>query len=138
MYRSTEDFGSKLRSLRRALGETQRQAAQGITASNPEFEISQTSISHLERRVDAPRQEILNILAEYYGVPVGYFYRDTADQYATRKPHIQEYLSNLQNRRHSADAVVLHTDGNRSGDKKTRDTTDNLRKFYRNTDIVED
>ena len=137
MSNSGDSFGSKLQRLRVRQGKSQRDVASELTRSFAGFKISQANVSHLERRRDAPRQEILNILAKYYGVTVDYFYRATVDSYEVRKPKIASYLETLQHRTHS-EGAVLHTDGNKSGDKKTRDTADNLRKFYRNTDIIED
>ena len=119
-------------------GKSQRDVANDLTQSYAGFRISQANVSHLERRHDAPRQEVLNILADYYRVPVDYFYRVTDDSYAARKPQIASYLDTLKDRKHSEGALLLHTDGNKSEDKPTLDTTENLRSFYRNTDILED
>ena len=137
MDRNGGSFGSKLQRLRIRQGKSQREVANELTRLFAGFKISQANVSHLERRHDAPRQETLNILADYYGVQVDYFYRDTDDTYEKRKPQIASYFEDLQRRTHSA-GVLLHTDGNRSGDKDTLDTTDNLRSFYGNTDILED
>ena len=138
MSSSGDSFGSKLQRLRLRQGKSQRDVANELTRLFADFKISQANVSHLERRHDAPRQEILNILGKYFGVPVEYFFRYADDSYEARKPHVESYFGSLRGRRHSEGAILLHTDGNRSRDKDILDTTDNIPKFYRNTDILED
>lgn len=138
MSKSGDSFGSRLQRLRVQSGKSQRDVASELTQLFADFKISQANVSHLERRRDAPRQEILNILGKYFGVPVEYFVRHADDSYEARKPHIESYFGSLRGRKHSEGEIILHTDGNKSRDKDVLDTTDNLPKFYRNTDILED
>lgn len=138
MESSGGTFGAKLKRLRTSRGLSQEAVARQLTERYPSFAISQASISHLERRMDPPRMEVLNILADYYRVPVAYFIDVSVESYEARKPQIASYLQDLRNRSHMEGAVILHTDDNSSGDKETLDTTHNLSSFYRNTDIHED
>ena len=64
------NFGERLRALRLERGKSQIDIADAIKARHPAMRISQTSLSALERRATAPRGEVLEILAEYFGVPV--------------------------------------------------------------------
>lgn len=131
-------FGERLKSLRRRTGKTQLEVAQALKLAHPDLAISQANVSHLEKRDLVPRPDVLKILADYFGVSVDYLLSDAEDSYEDRKPKIATYLASLSNRTHAAGSFLLHTDDNKSGDKETLDTTDNLSKFYRNTDISED
>lgn len=137
MSNNGDSFGSKLQRLRVRQGKSQRDLADELTRSIAGFKISQANVSHLERRHDAPRQDILDVLAKYFGVPVDYFYRASNESYEARKSQVANYFDSLQDRPYSS-GVFLHTDGNKSGDRETLYTTENLRKFYRSTGILED
>jgi len=60
-------FGAKLKALRIE----QRRSQEYVAGC---MGISQSYLGVLEQREFAPRQEVLEILAEYYGLPVVYFY----------------------------------------------------------------
>ncbi len=85
------NFGEKLRGLRKDLGKSQEQAANDIG-------ISQTYLSTLEQRAAAPRQEILELLARYYDVPITFFFDvNVAPSARERIDAAKEYLRFLQN-----------------------------------------
>ena len=128
-------FGKRLKTLRMGMGKTQLDIAEELTDRYPDFAISQANISHLERREAAPRNEMLTILADFFGVPISYFLRDAEVSYEARKAKVSAYLDLLD---HRVPGVVLHTDDNSSGDKETLDTTDNLLNWYDATDVSED
>lgn len=128
-------FGTRLKTLRMGTGKTQLEVAEELTERYPDFTISQANISHLERREAAPRNEVLTILSDFFGVPISYFLRDVEFSYEARKAKVSTYLDSLD---HRIPGIVLHTDDNSSGDKKTLDTTDNLLNWYDATDVSED
>ncbi|MCY3832084.1 MAG: helix-turn-helix transcriptional regulator [Chloroflexi bacterium] len=128
-------FGGRLRSLRRRMGKTQLEVAYELKQAHPDLAISQANVSHWEKRDAPPRSDILSILAGYFGVHVSYFFDDTAETYEARKPMIASYLKSLQGERDLADGFLLHTEDNSSGNQEILDTTDNLSKFYRSTDL---
>jgi transcriptional regulator with XRE-family HTH domain len=67
-------FGEKLRDLRKRLKLSQTELADDITSRFPDrIRISQTTLSTLEQRSEPPRDEIIEVLAEYFGVPFSYF-----------------------------------------------------------------
>jgi transcriptional regulator with XRE-family HTH domain len=66
-------FGTQIRALRQMVGKSQAEVASEIKAIFPETRISQTALSALEKQEKFPRQEVLEVLARYYGVSVGYF-----------------------------------------------------------------
>ena len=129
-------FGGRLRLLRRRTGKTQLEVAQELKTQNPDLAISQANVSHLERRKTVPRPAILEALADYFGVKVDYFLRDEDESFESRRPHIASYFQRLMEQTVPEGELLLHTDDNSSGDRATLDTTDNLLKFYRNTDIA--
>ncbi len=129
-------FGERLKTLRRRTGKTQLEVAQELKAQNPDLAISQANFSHLEQRKTAPRPAILETLADYFGVKVDYFLRDEDESFESRRPHIASYFQRLMEQAIPEGELLLHTDDNSSGDRATLDTTDNLLKFYRNTDIA--
>ena len=134
--RQASGFGARLRALRRRKGKTQLEVANELKAAHPHLPISQANVSHLERRERLPRSDILSILADYFGVNVTYFHDDAVDSFEQRRPQIASYFQRLKSNSIAEGEVLLHTDDNRSGDKDTLDTTDNLAKFYRDTDIT--
>lgn len=60
-----EQFGEKLRRLRGAT--TQKTVAESL-------DMPQTTLSSLEKQRSIPRGDVLRKLADYFGVPVEYFY----------------------------------------------------------------
>lgn len=135
MDRHGNSFGTRLKTLRMGTGKTQLEVAEELTERYPDFAISQANISHLERREAAPRNEVLTILADFFGVPTSYFLRDAEFSYEARKAKVSTYLDSLDHRVHG---IVLHTDDNSSGDEETLDTTNNLLNWYDAADVSED
>ena len=131
-------FGKQLRKLRKWKGKSQQEVADELTANYPGFAISQTNVSHLERRSEAPRGELLNVLADYYGVAVQFFFERTSDSYLEAKPRIGEFLDSLAARADNASGILLHTDENSSGDSKTISTANNVLNWYADSDESED
>ncbi|MDR0233130.1 MAG: helix-turn-helix domain-containing protein [Dysgonamonadaceae bacterium] len=64
-----ETFGKKLSELRKQMGLSQEQLAIDLN-------ISQSSISNYESGVTKPDTDILQKMAEYFKVPVAYFFSD--------------------------------------------------------------
>lgn len=135
MDRQGNSFGTRLKTLRMGTGKTQLEIAEELTERYPDFAISQANISHLERREAAPRNEMLKILADFFGVPISYFLRDAGFSYEARKAKVSTYLDSLD---HRVPGIVLHTDDNSSGDKETVDTTDTILNWYDDTDVSEE
>lgn len=131
-------FGERLRKLRKWKDKSQQEVAEELTANYPGFAISQTNVSHLERRNEAPRGELLNVLADYFGVSIDFFFRKPGDSYEELKPRIEQFLDSLAVRADSARGILLHTEDNKSGDRETLDTTTNLRNWYADFDVSED
>ena len=138
MNEDQSSFGKQLRRLRKWKGKSQAEVARELTTDYPGFTISQTNISHLERRIEAPREEVLSVLADYYGVPIEFFFKDTSDSYEDLKPRIEEFLDSLAVRANEASGILLHTDDNSSEDVETLDTTNNIRNWYSGTGVSED
>lgn len=70
------DFGFQLKQLRKMAGYTQAVASHKLQEKYPTMKISQTNLSTLESRALPPRATVLNKLAEFYSVPLSYFYND--------------------------------------------------------------
>lgn len=73
-----DTFGDKLRRLRLDRRMTQLEASQEIQRLYGSARMSQTTLSTLERSHQPPRGKVWKMLAEYYGVPYGYFVDDEA------------------------------------------------------------
>lgn len=65
-----DNFGERLRRLRG--DRSQKEVAHGM-------DIPQTTLSTLENQGSVPRGEVLARLAEYFGVPITYFYRSNIE-----------------------------------------------------------
>ena len=85
-------FGEILRDLRKQNGFTQVQVAEKLTELFPDRQMSQVSYSNLENRTKAPRGEILEKLAYFFGVGVGYFYQYPNQERIERAKKYIEYL----------------------------------------------
>jgi transcriptional regulator with XRE-family HTH domain len=83
-------FGKKLRQLRLQSGKSQREVADEMKMMFPEMRISQTSLSALELREDAPRGDILRKLATYYNIPITFFVRSQSHV------NVMEYIQRLR------------------------------------------
>ena len=80
-------FGDKLLVLRKELDKSQADVAKGLG-------ISQSSLSALEQRESAPRQEVLDKLCEYFQVEITYFF-DTKEE-TKHKADIRNYIEALR------------------------------------------
>lgn len=138
MDKDQRSFGKQLRKLRKWKGKSQQEVAEELTANYPGFAISQTNVSHLERRNEAPRGELLNVLADYYGVPIQFFFERPHDSYLEAKPRIGEFLESLAVRADKASGILLHTDDNSSDDSDTISTANNVLNWYADSDESED
>ena len=138
MNEDQHTFGKQLKKLRHWKGKSQQEVAEELSANYPGFTISQTNVSHLERRREAPREEVLSVLADYYGVSLEFFFRVAGDSYEERKPRISQFLDSLAVRADESSEMLLHTDDNSSGDKDTQATTSNLRTWYSDIESEEE
>jgi transcriptional regulator with XRE-family HTH domain len=94
-----ENFGQRLRRLRG--GRAQRDVA-------TELEIPVTTLSTLENQDTIPRGEILQKLAEYYKIPITYFYRSTSTEIkASDAAHA--WVQQLREAAHGRDAVATQS-----------------------------
>jgi transcriptional regulator with XRE-family HTH domain len=100
-------FGEKLKGLRLALGKSQAEVAREIAEMFEEIRISQTSLSALEQRDTAPRQEVLEVLAQYYSVPITYFFDSTPPDRINRA---LEYLEALKRKSFPSGMFAHSTD----------------------------
>ncbi|MDR0547362.1 MAG: helix-turn-helix domain-containing protein [Dysgonamonadaceae bacterium] len=75
-----EVFGKKLLDLRRQKGLSQEQLAFDLN-------LSQSSISNYEAGTTSPDMEILSKIADYFKVPVTYFFADEKNVFHTNENH---------------------------------------------------
>jgi putative transcriptional regulator len=100
-------FGKQLRRLR---GErSQKEVAN-------ELGMPQTTLSTLENQDSVPRGDMLEKLAQYFAVPVTYFY---PSQPAKPTASTKNWLRTLQKSSEGRDTVVLH--GPPDVDERTKD-----------------
>ncbi len=93
-------FGERLKRLRNRTGKTQAEVAAEISEHFPKNKISQTGLSSLENRATAPREDVLSILAEYYGVRTNYFFaaeKTDAEKHSQRSRAL-EYVDEVKRR----------------------------------------
>ncbi len=92
-----EHFGEKLRRLRAS--RSQKDVAQDL-------DIPQTTLSSLEKQENVPRGEVLKKLAEFFAVPVEYFY-------ATPEINVSDqasaWLNQLRTQSKGRDTVATHS-----------------------------
>lgn len=100
-------FGEKLKALRNATGKSQALVVLEISHFYPNARISQTYLSALENRADAPREEVCTILAKYYNVDLLFFYdrseQRKADGVEVAKHWLKRVMSNATNIRYDDD-----------------------------------
>ena len=96
-----ETFGNKLRVLRIRLGLSQQQVA------DQAIDISQPCLSALENRSKAPRQEILEMLNEFYGVDNTYWQVDTEGIYTLNK-HEEMVVESIRRNDYSKAIEILN------------------------------
>lgn len=129
MPRTQMSFGEKLRELRKNAGKSQMEVVQEIERLfTSRIRISQTTLSTLEQRPTAPRGDILEVLAEYYGVPIADFFESQNEE--DKREGVQrakKYLESLKERKPLSEEIHLHTNENSSQDEDTRNSLDNLR-----------
>jgi len=75
-----ETFGQKLLELRKQKGLSQEQLATDLN-------ISQSSISNYESGATKPDTDILQKIAEYFRVPIAYFFSDEKTIFYTNENH---------------------------------------------------
>jgi transcriptional regulator with XRE-family HTH domain len=131
MSSSSTNFGEKLRTLRKNLHKSQIEVVEEIERLFPDkIRISQTTLSALEQRASAPRQDVLEVLAQYYEVPITHFFESETER-GEKVDRAKQYLETLKNRTTQRGDIRLHTTENSSGDKEVRDSLDN----YRNNNL---
>lgn len=92
-------FGERLRELRKQHGLSQTEVAEMIAEQFPgEIRISQTSLSALEGRAKPPRGDVVEVLAQFFGVHKSWFYTDE-DQ--SQIDTARAYLETLHKRDYS-------------------------------------
>lgn len=89
-------FGEKLKFLRKKMDKSQTQVVGEIESMFPDkIRISQTALSALEQRDTAPREDVLDVLCKYYGVPITYFF-ENAELDDNRASEVKRYIEALR------------------------------------------
>lgn len=126
MSPSQKTFGEKLKALRRNSGKSQFDVVDEMERLfGKQIRISQATISTLEQRSSAPRQQVLEILAQYYQVPITYFF-EVEDEKEEKLDLAKKYLDSLKNRLPRTGEIRLHTNDNSSNDTNVTNSLDNL------------
>lgn len=69
-------FGEYLKTLRNGANKSQVEMVQDLQGRFPNLRMSQSTISALELRETPPRGDVLECLAQYFGIPAKRFYED--------------------------------------------------------------
>lgn len=94
---NAKKIGEKIRNLRKKNGKSQMDVVREIeTIYGEKIGISQTTLSNLEQGKVQPKDGVLEILADYFGVPVVQFYGST-DTTQRGLDLANEYLDKLIN-----------------------------------------
>jgi transcriptional regulator with XRE-family HTH domain len=91
-------FGERLRRLRG--NRQQKQIAS-------ELDMPVTTLSTLERQTSVPRGAVLKRLADYFGVPVSYFYGETSFEMKS-SDGAKAWLQALREKAIDKDAIATH------------------------------
>ena len=120
-------FGLLLKTIRIKSGKTQIQMAEDLN-------VQQTRISYLERLKAAPKDEMIELLANYFSVPISYFYEDSS---GNSDDIVMGYLDSLSKEPDSNDKspydLVLHAMSGLS-EEKMAEFTDMVREFNNSED----
>lgn len=92
---ATLSFREKLLWLRKRAQKSQMEMANELAQRFPDISISQTKISALETGEISPRKELLEALAEYFGVDVGFLLDASSEPNAIAQA--RQYLDSLRN-----------------------------------------
>lgn len=92
------DFGEILRRLRG--GRSQKEVASDL-------EMPVTTLSTLENQNQVPRGAVLKRLADYYGVPLTYFYRSTTAKMVPTDS-ARQWLDAVRHGSIDSDAIATH------------------------------
>ena len=112
MNNNLKTFGEKLKDLRIRAGKSQTEAANEIALQFPNrIRISQTTLSTLEQRTEPPRYEVVQVLAEFFGVPPTYF----DPQNTERIEGARAYLEMLRDTDPTGSELFAHSSTLRSG-----------------------
>lgn len=75
MINMPTSFGQKLKDLRHKQDKSQEDVVNEIKSMfGDKIRMSQTTLSALEQRDSAPKEDVLEVLAEYYNVPITFFF----------------------------------------------------------------
>ena len=134
-------FGLKLRELREQTGKSQTQVAQEIAEqfSDRDISVSQATLSAWERRSVAPRQQVLEVLAEYYNVPITYFFEPEMVDDRERLERAKKYLEGLRSANFYMSGVLPHsTELRKEGDEVSRSLDEEKLREAWDSDLDED
>lgn len=112
MNRNERHFGNKLRELREQRHKLQVEVVQDIKRLYPEIRMSQTTLSTLEQRDSAPREDVLEVLCDYYDVPIAYFF-DSEESDHARDIDVDEYIEALRFHSPASKERFAHSRGKR-------------------------
>jgi transcriptional regulator with XRE-family HTH domain len=115
-----EPFGEKLRRLR---GETAQKAVAEA------LDMPQTTLSSLEKQKSIPRGDVLQKLAEFFKVPVEYFYDEPSRK---RSEGALAWLVQLQEDTKGRETIATHSNV-RLGPKASERIVKRMRQQYEET-----
>lgn len=95
-------FGRRLKSLRNKTGKSQEEVSK-------EIDIKQTRISFLERQEKAPKEDVVRLFAEYYSVPITYFYVEGTPEVDSNTVNYIDSLINEEPKNYSDFDLIMHS-----------------------------
>ena len=120
------NFGDRLKELRVRMGKSQSEAVQDMQVLfQGRARMSQSTLSALEQRETAPREDVLEILSEYYGVPITFFF-DESDDDSQEIINVRSYIEAL--RFHTPDSAqrFAHSSEKRSQNDELQQILDSF------------
>jgi transcriptional regulator with XRE-family HTH domain len=107
-------FGEKLKGLRIKSGKSQGEVVREMTVMfREQIRMSQSTLSALEQRETAPREDVLDILCKYYDVPIAYFF-DRSDSNVSKAINVKGYIEALRIHTPASDQRFAHSSEKRS------------------------
>lgn len=128
-----QKFGDKLKSLRIQTGKSQAEVADEILdIFGDSVRMSQSTLSALEQRGTAPREDVLEILCDYYGVPISYFFESKP------KVNVKSYIDALRRFTPESNERFAHSSEKRYQDDQIEKSLHNLDDEFLDTDYSEE
>ncbi len=97
------NFGRRLRTLRKKLGKSQLEVAEDL-------KLQQTRISYWERLENAPKEQVVRLLTDYYSVPITFFYDDVdTEPDKTTQDHLESLRTRPVEQQPLDYDIILHS-----------------------------